>query len=244
MAKRPGDYEIATTTNVTNQVVSKYQKMLVTNPACPLAFELTNSFTQPGVDSPSTTIAGAASIFKDAYGPDLQNMNFDEAWVDRFKSPAVACAAKMALEAYKVREPEMIREVFATCMRISDGVCPEAYNLLALRTARNHEEALMLYLKAEELAPMVCDDFDMLCREGRLSQEAPQLHSYIRALHGAANCYRKMHRLEESLEMYQILLRVDTDWNDQGDHVNFRAQIPEVIMALGDWEVTCISYCT
>ena len=38
----------------------------------------------------------------------------------------MACGAKMALEAYKIREPEMIREVFATCMRISDGICPEA----------------------------------------------------------------------------------------------------------------------
>ena len=111
----------------------------------------------------------------------------------------------------------MIREVFAACMRISDGVCPEAYNLLALRTARTHQESLMLYLKAEELCSYLCDDFEELCRYdtmrarvatnscvhsgGRLSQQAPHLHCYLRAVHGAANCYRKMGRLRNAMAM-------------------------------------------
>ena len=59
-------------------------------------------------------------------GPDLRKLTFDHHWVASFKTPGMACGAKMALEAYKIREPEMVREVFAACMRISDGICPEA----------------------------------------------------------------------------------------------------------------------
>ena len=55
----------------------------------------------------------------------------------------------------------------------------------------------MLYLKAEELCPLVSRGFDDTCREGKLSGEAPHLHCYLRCIHGAANCYRKMGRLEE-----------------------------------------------
>ena len=57
----------------------------------------------------------------------------------------------------------MVREVFTACLRLSDGVCPEAYNLLASKTASNLQEALELYSKAESLCPLLCDDFDTLC---------------------------------------------------------------------------------
>ena len=58
----------------------------------------------------------------------------------------------------------MVREVFAACLRVADGVCAEAYNLLAVKASNNLDEALALYTKAESIAPFLSNDFDSHCR--------------------------------------------------------------------------------
>ena len=58
----------------------------------------------------------------------------------------------------------MVREVFAACLRVSDGVCPEAYNLLALKTSSSLDEALALYNRAESLCPLLDEEFESICR--------------------------------------------------------------------------------
>eukprot|EP00658_Telonema_sp_P-2_P031136 TRINITY_DN23369_c0_g1_i2.p1 TRINITY_DN23369_c0_g1~~TRINITY_DN23369_c0_g1_i2.p1 ORF type:complete len:192 (+),score=57.38 TRINITY_DN23369_c0_g1_i2:199-774(+) len=148
----------------------------------------------------------------------------------------MAQAAKMALQAYQVREPFMIREVFTACFRLSEGVCPEAFNLLAIKTSANLEEALALYSKAEALCPQLCDNFDQLIRNGDVWSTAPHLHSYLRALLGSANTLRKMGRYEEALSKYHMLRTVEEMVIVDQYLPNYRYHLPEIMIRLGDWD--------
>jgi len=108
-------------------------------------------------------------------------------------------------------------------------VCPEAYNVLAIRASTNYEEALEYFKKAEEQGTLVVNEKDLKKHlKSKNLFHVPCMRAYHRALFGCGNTLRKMGKYKEALVYYEKLAELDQNSCSGGNYINFNAHVPEL----------------
>eukprot|EP00775_Hariotina_reticulata_P011519 gene11519-11662_t len=188
------------------------------NPVVPLAFE-----SIEGVSN--------SQAFGDYSYICMEQQGLQTHFEDHYISPQVFRGHCMALSAYGCRTRKQAEQEAHKAIKVAGGLCPEAYNVLAVAAANSYEEALQYYQTATEQGPRILQPglFEDALEEKQLWMKSP-FRALFRGLYGVANTLRKMGRYEESLPAYERLLKLDSNWYQFSSYVNVFSTYPLALL--------------